>query len=259
MSRVGLRVLLAIGAFGTLAVPSVEGQTIPGFQPAGQSSRVRLFTRSASKPGRRERAALERTESYLGQLEKRLGQPLGGPIDYYRYERPEDIASQTGVYATGLTRLGDDIVHSTLDYHPHELVHAVAGNIGRPGRFFHEGLAVAIGDDGRWGKRSVHELARARAGSLTWPSLRDAFERLDADVAYPLAGSFVQHLIETAGLPRLVSFFRACGSDRPETAVAFRATYGRSLEDAVGDWQKRLQEGGPRVLLADDTPGLGSR
>ena len=222
--------------------PVCEAQTIPGFREAGASTRVRLFTRSEAKPGRRERTDLQRTDAYLARLEVQLGQPLPERIDYYRYERPEDIAAQTGVYATGLTHVGDAVVYSTLDYHPHELVHAVAGRMGDPGRFFHEGLAVALGDEGRWGARDVHDLARPRARAFDWPTLRDGFDRLEADVAYPLAGSFVKHLIEREGLGRLAAFFRACSGPR-NAASAFRATYGRSLDDAVADWQQRLGSG----------------
>lgn len=192
---------------------------------------------------RRTRVDLERTDAYLARIEALFGQPLSGRIEYYRYERPEDIAAQTGVYAIGLTRVGGSVVHSTLDYHPHELVHAVAGRLGDPGRFFHEGLAVAVGDEGRWGGRDVHELARARAGALTWQALRQVFERHDADTAYPLAGSFVKHLIETNGLPRLVAFFRACPAHGTRVDSAFRAAYARSLEGAFADWQERLALG----------------
>jgi hypothetical protein len=238
VSKLWIGVLVAAG---TVALaPRCEGQAVPGFREVGQSERVRLYTRSSSKPSRRQRADLERTDSYLARLETQLGQPLGKPVDYYRYERAEDIAAQTGVYAIGLTRIGDDVVHSTLDYHPHELVHAVAGRLGDPGRLFHEGLAVALGDEGRWGGRDVHELARARARGLDWRGLRDVFERRDADAAYPLAGSFVKHLIETGGLPRLAAFFRACTSGSRGVPAAFRVAYSRTLEDAVSDWQESL-------------------
>ena len=249
MSRIGRYALLAMGA---TVLPAMSGaQTLPGFREAGRTANVRLFTRAESKPGRQARADLKRTEQYLTRLQSELGQPLPAPIDYYRYERPEDLAAQTGVYATGLTRLGDTIVHSTFDYHPHELVHAVAGRMGDPGRFFHEGLAVALGDEGRWGGHDVHDIAR-RAPALDWRGLQEAFDRRSADVAYPLAGSFVKHLIETDGMERLTEFFRACKPGSRRTEAAFRATYGRALTDAVADWQEQL--GGGRK----DFPATGN-
>jgi hypothetical protein len=237
VERIGRYALLAVG---TMILPVLcEAQTVPGFREVGRSAHVRFFTRTDSKAGGRLRADIKRTEAYLTHLESELGQPVAETIDYYRYERPEDIAAQTGVYATGLTHLGDTVVHSTFDYHPHELVHAVAGRMGDPGRFFHEGLAVALGDEGLWGGRDVHDIAR-RAPALDWRGLSEAFDRRGPDVAYPLAGSFVKHLIETEGLPRLVEFFRACPSGSRRTEAAFKATYGRSLASAVVAWQDRL-------------------
>lgn len=249
MSRIGSWALLAIGAMG---LPGVcEGQSLPGFHEVGRSAHVRFFARGEAGGGRRLRADMKRTETYIAHLQSELGQSLPEPIDYYRYERPEDIAAQTGVYATGLTRVGDTVVHSTFDYHPHELVHAVAGRLGDPGRFFHEGLAVALGDEGRWGGRDVHGIAR-RAPVLDWRDLQDSFERRSPDVAYPLAGSFVKHLIERDGLDRLVEFFRACAPGARRAEPAFRATYGRSLADAVAEWQESLGVG------RKEFPGTGN-
>lgn len=237
MSRIGRYALLVAGASSLAGL--CEAQAVPGFREVGRSAHVRFYTRGDSSGGRRQRADLKRTEDYLARLQSELGQPLPEPIEYYRYERPEDIAAQTGMYATGLTRVGDTVVHSTLDYHPHELVHAVAGRLGDPGRFFHEGLAVAIGDEGLWGGRDVHGIAR-RAPVLDWRGLQDSFDRMSPDVAYPLAGSFVRHLIETDGLSRLAEFFRSCPRGSRRVEPAFRSTYGRSLADAVVEWQEFL-------------------
>ena len=226
---------------GSLAgAPLAAGDMPAGFKEVGQLARVRYFAPAESRPGRRERDAVRRTDEYLARLEVRLGQRLAQPIEYLRHERPEDIAVRVGVYATGLTRIGDDVVHSTLDFHPHELVHAVAGHLGNPGRMFHEGLAVAIGDEGRWGGHGVHEMARAYAQGQSWRSLNTVFDRLHPDVAYPLAGSFVLQLIENEGEQRLISFFRECGSDPVKAPVAFRTVYGYSLEQAVARWQRRV-------------------
>jgi hypothetical protein len=245
----------------TMTAPLVcQAQSVPGFRPAGQTARVRFFSRTSAKVDRRQ---AERTDSFIARIENDLGHELPEPIEYYRYERPEDIAAQTGVYATGLTRVGDTIVHSTFDYHPHELVHAVAGRLGNPGRFFHEGLAVALGDGGKWGGRSVHDIASRWARSLDWAALREVFERRDPDVAYPLAGSFMADLIATDGLPRLAAFLRAC--PRPTAAIdAFQRVYGRSLEEAVAQWQEGLApgreafpSGGNDARVASAAAGVG--
>lgn len=239
MARIGTVALLATLAGAVVA----EAQTVPGFQAIGGSARIRVFSRTEPRLSRQGREGLKRTDSYLRRLEGVLGQRLEDRIDYYRYERPEDIAVQTGVYATGLTHIGDTVVHSTLDYHPHELVHAVAGRLGNPGRFFHEGLAVTLGDEGRWAGREVDAGAAMLPGATTWNGLRGAFDRLDVDSAYTLAGSFVGYLIEAEGLAKLVGFFRRCEAGPADTEQAFRATYGRSLDRAVAGWRAALASG----------------
>jgi hypothetical protein len=104
---------IPLGALVTaaaLAAPLLcEAQSIPGFREAGQTARVRFFSRTSTKPNRSQ---IKRTDSFLKKIETDLGQALPEPIEYYRYERPEDIAVQTGVYATGLTLVGDTLVHS---------------------------------------------------------------------------------------------------------------------------------------------------
>lgn len=226
-----------VAAVGLVA-QAASAQTLPGFRQMAGTSRVAFFSRSGSDFGSRQKADVKRTDAFLARMEQTLVQPLAAPITYYTHERPEDIAAQTGVYAYGLTRVGDSVVHSTTTYHPHELVHAVAGGLGDPGRFFHEGLAVALGDEGRWGGRAVDALARA-AATVDRKRLIDSFDSLPADVAYPLAGSFVKHLIDRDGMPRLIELFRACPK-RADLEAAFLRTYGRSLEDAFAEWQRAV-------------------
>jgi hypothetical protein len=222
-----------------LAAQAASAQTLAGFRQMAGTSRVAFFSRSGGDFGGRQKADVKRTDAFLARMEKTLAQPLAAPISYYTYERPEDIAAQTGVYAYGLTRVGDSVVHSTTTYHPHELVHAVAGGLGDPGRFFHEGLAVALGDESHWGGRDVDALARAQAAKVDRKALLKSFDSLPSDVAYPVAGSFVKHLIAQDGLPRLIEFFRACPKGMNVDA-AFLRTYGRSLHGAFAEWQQQV-------------------
>ena len=219
-----------------LMAQAVSAQTLPGFRQMAGTSRVAFFSRHGGDFGGRQKQDVKRTDAFLARMEKTLAQPLAAPISYYTYERPEDIAAQTGVYAYGLTRVGDSIVHSTTTYHPHELVHAVAGGLGDPGRFWHEGLAVALGDEGRWDGRPVDALARTQAARVDRKQLVKSFDSLPADVAYPVAGAFVKHLIDRDGLPKLIEFFRACPKG-VNVDAAFLRTYGRSFQAAFGEWQ----------------------
>ena len=220
-----------------LAAQTASAQTLAGFRQMAGTSRVAFFSRNDGDFGGRQKADVKRTDAFLARMEKTLAQPLAEPISYYKYERPEDIAAETGVYAYGLTRVGDSVVHSTTTYHPHELVHAVAGGLGDPGRFFHEGLAVALGDEGRWSGREVDALAHALAATLDRKTIVKAFDSLPAEVAYPVAGSFVKHLITRDGLPRLIEFFRACPKSGNMDAVFLR-TYGLSFQGAFAEWQQ---------------------
>lgn len=224
-------------AVAGLMAQAASAETLPGFRQMAGTSRVAFFSRGGADFGGRQKADVKRTDAFLARMEQALVQPLAAPITYYTYERPEDIAAQTGVYAYGLTRVGDSVVHSTTTYHPHELVHAVAGGLGDPGRFFHEGLAVALGDEGRWGGRPVDALARRQAATVDRKQLVKSFDSLPSDVAYPVAGSFVKHLIDRDGLPKLIEFFRACprGANVDD---AFQRTYGRSFQAAFGEWQQ---------------------
>jgi hypothetical protein len=226
-------VVAAVG----LVAQTASAQALVGFRQMAGTSRVAFFSRNGGDFGGRQKADVKRTDAFLAQMEKTLAQPLAEPISYYKYERPEDIAAETGVYAYGLTRVGDSVVHSTTTYHPHELVHAVAGGLGDPGRFFHEGLAVALGDEGKWGGRGVDALARPVAAKIDRKAIVKSFDSLPADVAYPVAGSFVKHLIARDGLPKLIEFFRACPKSGNVDA-AFLRTYGLSFQGAFEEWQK---------------------
>ena len=225
-------------AVAGLLAQAVSAQTLPGFHLMAGTSRVAFFSRSGDFGGR-QKADVKRTDAFLAQMEKTLTQPLAAPISYYTHERPEDIAAQTGVYAYGLTRVGDSVVHSTTTYHPHELVHAVAGGLGDPGRFFHEGLAVALGDEGRWDGRAVDALVGALAATVDRKQLVKSFDSLPSAVAYPVAGSFVKHLIDREGLPKLIAFFRACPKG-VNVDAAFLRTYGRSFQAAFAQWQQEM-------------------
>jgi hypothetical protein len=227
----GLVVVLAAAA------AFADAQTLPGFRQMAATPRVSFFARSAAS---RDRADVKKTDAFLARMESELRQPLGERLEYYRYERPEDIAAQTGVYAYGLTRIGGAIVHSTAAYHPHELVHAVAGRMGDPGRFFHEGLAVVLGDEGRWGGRPVNDVLRGRVRGLDRRRLVEQFDALPAELAYCAAGSFVQHLDDTYGRPRLLEFFR--GARTPsEASAAFNRVYERSFAEEFTAWRERME------------------
>jgi hypothetical protein len=188
----------------------------------------------------REPVQVERSESYLSRIEGLLGQRVLGRVTYYRYDTSEELARATGMYAVGVTFVKSREIHSTLSFHPHEIVHLVSGQLGNPGTFFHEGLAVALGDEGRWNGRNVHTLAKPVARSRGLTRLIRDFESVDPEVAYPAAGSFVASLIRAHGIASVATFFRACNGSAASREQAFEASFGLTLDQAANAWASGL-------------------
>jgi hypothetical protein len=200
---------------------------LPGFSLAARTPRVSFYSRG-------QKVDVAKVEASLTRIEGALGTRLAGHASYYRYESAQEVAAGTGHYAAGVTFAGE--VHSTSACHDHELVHLVAGQMGDPGRFFQEGLAVALGDEAR-GRRRAAKKALANGQPLTsWVA---GFDGQDQDAAYAVAGTFVRHLIDTKGMDKVRALFRASRSGG-DVARAFAATFGQGLDEAFAAWRADL-------------------
>jgi hypothetical protein len=224
-------------ALGILASTALYAAPLPGFALTAQTEHFSFYTRS------KQTVEAQKTEQYVAKVEELLGERLEGRADYYRYGSAEEIQFATGQYAAGLTfaTSGPGQIHSMKSFHPHEIVHLVAERLGNPGTFFHEGLAVAIGDEARWAGKSVNAIAKdlVKAGTVTSVSaLVKQFDRMDPQSAYPVAGSFVAFLIKTQGITKTAQFFRACFGGN--TATAFQRTFGLSMDEAGAGWVATL-------------------
>jgi hypothetical protein len=209
-------------------LPTVaRAAALPGFALAADTQRVAFYTRGGSVDVKGALASLTK-------IEQALGQPLRRKAAYYRYGSAQEIAAGTGYYASGVTFAGQ--VHSTEERHDHELVHLVAAELGQPGRFFQEGLAVAMTGEKTLGRREVKEAVLGAAALSAWVK---GFDAVDPSVGYAVAGSFVRYLIRTHGLRRVAAFFRACGPGADHQA-AFAATFGSSLDQAGAAWAGTL-------------------
>jgi hypothetical protein len=206
----------------------------PGFEPAAQTPRFKFFTRG------HDSVEAQKVEKFLVSLEQVLGHQFSGQAQYYRYERPEDIAAATGSYASGLTFASSREIHTTEPFHAHEVVHLLASQIGDPGPFFREGLAVALGDQGKWQGKSVDRLARDYARGLTLRALVLGFAAVDAQRAYPLAGSFVAHLIKRHGVQKVKELFATSPRLGGDETTKFASVFGQSLEEAETEWRRSL-------------------
>jgi hypothetical protein len=206
------------------------GPPMAGFTVTAETPRFVFYARGGHKVDAR------RSEAFLGRVEGLLGTRVTGRAEYYRYGSPEEIAAGTGTYASGVTFAGTREIHTTHDFHAHEIVHLVAGQLGDPGAFFHEGLAVVLGNEGKWNGKDVSEVARPVARGASFASLLAQFDRMDPQRGYPLAGSFVSYLVRTHGLSRVADFFRGCAPGGRNRDAVFAQVFGRSLDAAGADW-----------------------
>jgi hypothetical protein len=221
-------------AAGLVAAANLQAAPLPGFVLTAQTQHFSFYSRDNQK------VDSQKTERYLAQVEQLLGQQVEGRAEYYRYASAQELAAGTGTYAAGLTLAHSSQIHSTQAFHAHEIVHLVAGQMGNPGVFFQEGLAVAIGNEAKWQGKDVDSLARKVAGGVKLGALVARFDSLDADTAYAVAGSFVNRLIKTHGVAKVAEFFRACGPSGGNPSAAFARTFGQSLDEAGAAWAASL-------------------
>jgi hypothetical protein len=222
---------LVLSLSGLLLPQAVLAAPLPGFVLTAQTDHFSFYTRE------REKVDAGRSEKYIVKIEQLLGQQVAAHTDYYRYHSPEEVAVATGRYAAGVTFPKNAQIHSTLEFHAHEIVHLVASQLGDPGSFFQEGLAVAVGNEGTWNGKDVNKLARP-AKSLQMAAFVASFDRVDPEIGYPVAGSFVAFLIRTHGIAKVTELFRSCPAQA--MPVAFQAAFGQSLDAAGVAWAASL-------------------
>ena len=219
-----------------LAAAMPVGTGMPkGFDVAAETRNFVFYTRDGGT------VDAAKNQRFLDEIAGKLGARVDDKKAYYRYQWSEELAFVVGPAATSASgaymATGD--IHSTKELDQHEIVHRAAFAIGDPGALFQEGLAVELGDQGRYGKSKVDELARRAAGQVAFRTLLDRFTSVAPEVRYPLAGSFVKFLIAQHGLPKLSEFFRACPNQRARDAQ-FAQVFGVTLDAAGSAWVAAL-------------------
>jgi len=225
--------IVLLGLATLLSSPALAAPSLAGFSLRAKTSRFAFYSRGDA------RFNVERPETQLARVESLLGHKVSGTVEYYHYDRAEDIAAATGRYAGGLTFPDLGQIHTTASADNHELVHLVAHQLGDPGPFFQEGLAVLLGDQGRWMGQPVDRVAKKVAKGTTLAAIIAGFDRIEPREGYAVAGSFVAYLVKQHGLDKVAHFFRACHGGR-DTATAFTAILGQSLEAAGVSWARAL-------------------
>jgi hypothetical protein len=223
MSMLAAAIMAAAMPVGTVAPK--------GFDVAAETRNFVFYTRDGGK------VDAAKNQRFLDEVTAKLGARVEDKKAYYRYQWSEELAFVVGpaaASASGAYMATGDI-HSTREHDQHEIVHRAAFAIGDPGALFQEGLAVELGDQGRFGKAKVDELARRVAGQVAFRTLLDRFLSVAPELRYPLAGSFVKFLIARHGLPKLSEFFRACPNERARDAQ-FARVFGVTLDAAGSEW-----------------------
>ncbi len=224
--------LLIVTVAGLLGTRTLEAAPLPGFALAGESERLIVYSRP------RSHVDMTRLERSLSRVEQLLGQRLAGRLEYYQYDSREEVAFATGQYADGVTYTDLGQVHAIPRVSDHEIVHAVASQMGNPGNFFQEGLAVALADGGKWWGQPVDKAAKKLVGKANLSAFMANFNSAEPGEGYFVAGSFVSWLIKNYGIARVGEFFRACRGVK--TASAFAGVFGQSLGAAGDAWAASL-------------------
>ena len=195
-----------------------------------------------------------RQEQYYAWAAATLGIDPAQKVDYYKYLDRSRMQAITGRDTNGWADPPVFAVHTIWTWDNHETVHVYTALIGRPSDYFNEGIAVAMETDPanhdlvpRWSNTPLHTLAKGfmqtnRLSFVQDVDDTDTFRKLDESVSYPMAGSFVEFLIERYGMAKVKDFFRASTRDDSRSTIntKFQQAFGVSVADADQAWRTFL-------------------
>lgn len=194
-------------------------------------------------------------EAYHAWLTSVLPVAVPGKVEYRKYRDRAHLQALTGEVTNGFADLTATRFHSIWPTDNHEVVHVlVIHSLGHPPALFNEGIAVAHSTNApaddyvpRWSGESVHDLAAAASAEGRLPDLSHlltsrGFFDFDTRLTYPVAGSFVRHLIKTRGLQPLVLLLAAShfDDDAATLEARFLEAYGETLAEAWLEWRTWL-------------------
>jgi hypothetical protein len=197
------------------------------------------FTFSPMYADRDLRAFAQEHELAYIELTKFFGGETKMPLRYIVWNSVEEARDLCGIRSLGFANPKFCVVHCTWDQTlGHEMAHVISFHAVEPvarTRFINEGLAVCFD----LSKRDRREVARAavRKAGITTMHLPDLWQdeatpipdSLEA-VFYPVAGAWVQTLIDRGGRKK---FLELC---REQTLVGARRIYGEDLVDWMSDF-----------------------
>jgi hypothetical protein len=179
-----------------------------------------------------------------------------GKINFYVWNSSEDAEGLLG-RPLGFANPKRMLIHATADQtRGHELTHVLVHYTAAPEvttRFISEGTAVAFdltGRDRLGIARTTLAQAQVRPGGIAriWTTGESAPDAL----LYPVAGAFVQRLVERGGRDRFLRLLKR------QTFEHAREVYGADLDRIIADFDSDLgaQAGGTPPGQADSGPPL---
>ncbi len=239
--------VLAVGCGGSPAGPTTTA-TLP---LVNETPMMRYYHEAG------DTIDVPRQEAFNAWAVDRLAISLPQKVEYRKYLSRDAMGRYTGYANTnGFAEPSLWRFHTIWPFDNHEVVHVFTAVIGRPSDFFNEGIAVSFQVDPARGDfvvkfhgQQVHEASRAylRAGVLPMPLSRfvttSGFRSItDETMSYRMAGSFVLHLTERAGLPAMLTFMRVNNPEESLNAIRDRlqSVFGASLEELESGWRAML-------------------
>ncbi len=206
-----------------------------------------------------DRVDVPYTEAFYAWVSGRLSVDLESRIQYLKFQSAEQQQSLTGYAGNALAFPWADTICTIWPRDNHEITHVLTYRLGAPTDLFNEGMAVANQVDPLhdsytpvWNVTAVHSCAKdlLLAGQLpTLASIGEmnAFRAADPNLAYPAAGSFVEHLLEQYGMAATLRLFTETSWQDAwdATSIGFERVFGISPETAEQDWRAFLEQYSP--------------
>jgi hypothetical protein len=159
------------------------------------------------------------------------------PIRYFVWSDRHE-ARRAGLPELGFNRAKVSLVHVLLGQAAgHETAHVLSLRTIKPLSYaglISEGLAVFLDMTQRDRLATAREALRGHDGELSVRALWNDWGALPEAVSYPVAGAFVQMLVEKGGREKFLALFRDQGLDRA------RGIYGEALEEWIAGFERDL-------------------
>lgn len=179
-------------------------------------------------------------EKFLTSLERRF--EVNVPrYSYYRVPDTRTLFQEKDLDATGVAFRDTNEIWSIYPCHRHEMVHLVSFQMGDPGAFWSEGLAVALteGYQGHNSKRFFRKLAASDDLAeliRDFAGLTELMDRQGREDHYAATGSFMRHLLKAYGDRAIAKYFRQCSARGDSDGKIFVRTFGQPPVEMIRQW-----------------------